>query len=64
MPESNRGRGHPVEKPMPAPSPDSPENVAHALVATPPKDGGDWDYLKGREIEVEGALLRREKKDK
>ena len=44
---------------MPEPIPDTPENVARALVSTPPKDEGDWDYLKGREIEVEGALLQR-----
>ena len=63
MPEK-RKRGRPVEKPLPAPIPDTPENVARALVTTPPKDEGDWDYLKDREIEVAGALLRREKKDK
>ena len=59
-----RGRGRPVEKPLPDPIPDTPENVARALVSTPPKDEGDWDYLKGREIEIEGAVLRRKPKDK
>ena len=49
---------------MPAPIPDTPENVALALVTTPPKDDGDWDYVKDREIEVAGALLRRPPKDK
>ena len=49
---------------MPAPIPDTPENVARALVSTPPKDDGEWDYLKDREIELEGALLRRTPKDK
>ena len=49
---------------MPAPIPDTPENVARALMSTPPKDEGDWDYLKEREIEVAGALLRRPPKDK
>ena len=57
-----RGRGRPVEKPLPAPIPDTPENVARALLTTPPKDEGDWDYLKDREIEVAGAMLRRESK--
>ena len=57
-------RGRPVEKPMPASIPDTPENVARALVSTPPKDDGEWDYLKDREIELEGALLRRTPKDK
>ena len=60
-----RGRGRPVEKPMPEPIPDTPENVARALLTTPPKDDGDWDYLKEREIEVAGARLqRRPPKDK
>ena len=60
-----RSRGRPVEKPMPAPIPDTPENVARALLTTPPKVEGNWDYLKDREIEVAGAMLRREsKKDK
>ena len=49
---------------MPASIPDTPENVARALVTTPPKNEDDWDYLKDREIEVEGARLRREKKDR
>ena len=63
-PITKRGRGRPVEKAMPAPIPVTPENVARALLTTPPKDEGDWDYLKDREIEVAGALLRRPPKDK
>ena len=59
-----RRRGRPVEKPPPAPIPDTPENVARALLTTPPKDDGGWDYLKDREIELEGALLRGPPKDK
>ena len=57
-----RRRGRPVEKPLPDPIPDTPENVALALVTTPPKDDDEWDYLKDREIEIEGARLRREAK--
>ena len=60
-----RTRGRPVEKPMPEPIPDTPENIARALLTTPPKKEDEWDYLKDREIEVTGALLRRaQKKDK
>ena len=33
--------GRLVEKPMPAPIPDTPENVPRALASAPPKDGGD-----------------------
>ena len=41
-----RGRGRPVEKPLPDPIPDTPENVARALLTTPPKNDDEWDYLK------------------
>ena len=41
-----RGRGRPVEKHMPEPIPDTPENTMRALLATPPKKEDDWDYLK------------------
>ena len=38
--------GRPVERSMPDPIPDTPENIARALLTTPPKKEGDWDYLK------------------
>ena len=59
-----RSRGRPVEKPLPAPISDTPENVARALVSTPPKDEGDWDYLKGREPEAVAAPLGKPPKSK
>ena len=59
-----RGRGRPVEKGMPEPIPDTPENVARALLSTPPKEDGDWDYMKDREIEIAGAVLQRKPKKK
>lgn len=40
--------GRPVEKPLPDAIPDTPENVARALVTTPPKGEDEWDYLKER----------------
>ena len=42
----SRPRGRPVEKPMPEPIPDTPENIAWALVNTPPKREDEWEYLK------------------
>ena len=39
-------RGRPVKNTMPEPIPDTPENIARALLTTPPKKEGDWDYLK------------------
>ena len=59
-----RRRGRPVEKEMPEPIPDTPENVARALLSTPPKEDGDWDYMKDREIEIAGAVLQRKPKKK
>ena len=43
-PTKKRSRGRPVEKPMPAPIPDTPENIARAIMRGPPKK--KWDYLK------------------
>ena len=40
-----RGRGRP-SRPMPEPIPDTPENVAFALMNTPPKKQDEWDYMK------------------
>ena len=48
--ESKRPRGRPP-KPMPEPIPDDPENVARALLTTPPPDR--WDYLE-KEAKDEG----------
>ena len=42
---------------MPAPIPDMPENVARALVTTPPQDEGDRDYLKADEREAVAVSL-------
>ena len=56
---TQKPRGRPVELEMPEPIPDTPENIARALLTTPPKGEDEWDYLKDREIEVAGALLRR-----
>ena len=57
-------RGRPIEKPMPAPIPDTPENVARALVTTPPKDEGDWDYLKAPKPASVAASLGKPPKSK
>ena len=55
-------RGRPVTNTMPELIPDTPENIARALLTTRPKKEDEWDYLKDPEIGVAGALLRREKK--
>ena len=35
-------------KSMPELIPDTPENVARALLNTPPKDKADWEFLRER----------------
>ncbi len=42
--QPSRPRGRPVEKPMPERIPDTPENIARAIMQGPPKK--EWDYLK------------------
>ena len=46
---AKRKRGRPA-KLMPDKIPDSPENVAKALLFSPPKEGDDWEYLNEDEI--------------
>ena len=41
-----RPRGRPVKHPMPEPIPDTPENIARAVLATPNKRDDEWEYLK------------------
>ncbi len=48
--QPKRPRGRPVTRRMPESIPDSPENIARAIMAGPPKV--EWDYLR-REGEVE-----------
>ena len=40
-----RKRGRPP-KPMPEQIPDTPENVALALMTSPPRRPDEWEYLK------------------
>ena len=46
MPKPKKPRGRPPIKEMPEPIPDTPENVAKALLTTPPKKEEDWEYMK------------------
>ena len=46
--DSRNPVGRPA-KPMPPPIPDTPENVAKAILFSPPKRGEDWDYLNERD---------------
>ena len=42
-------RGRPVEHPMPELIPDTPENIARAILSAPPTKRSEWAYLKQRE---------------
>ena len=48
-----RSRGRPA-RPMLEQIPDTPENVARALLTTPPKRDDEWDYLKDNGLRREG----------
>lgn len=44
--KSGRKRGRSAIYVMPDPIPDTPKNVARAILNTPPKKDDDWDFLK------------------
>ncbi len=39
-------KDRPPKYPMPEPIPDTPENVARAILNTKPKPDSEWEYLK------------------
>lgn len=41
-----RGPGRPVTRHVAPPIPDTPENIAKAVLATRSKKEGDWKYLR------------------
>ena len=43
--KSKRKRGRPVEK-LVEPIPDTPENIADAILASPPRKAGEWKYKR------------------
>ena len=46
-------RARPAKYAMPAPIPDTPENIARAIFNTPPKKRSDWKYLQDRKARTE-----------
>ncbi len=48
-----RVRGRPVKYPLPAPIPDTPENIAKAILATPPKKQNEWRHIRERDAQGE-----------
>lgn len=49
--ERKKPRGRPVKYQLPDQIPDSPENIARALLATPPKKRKEWRHIQEREAE-------------
>ena len=47
--KAGKRRGRTVKFPISSLIPDTPENVARAVMTTPPEDRDDWDYLKAAE---------------
>ena len=41
-----RARGRPPVNEWPEQIPDTPENIARAILNTPPKKNDEWDYMK------------------
>ena len=46
MAEDTQGKDARRRLEMPEQIPDTPENVARALMSTPPKRPDEWDYVK------------------
>ena len=44
-PAVKRSRGRPVKNTMPEPIPDTPENIARAVLRSPRTPPGGWKYL-------------------
>ena len=51
LPQSSKDQSAPDIHKMPEPIPDTPENIAHAVLNTPPKKDSDWKFMKGRTLE-------------
>ena len=43
---TDKKRGRPGKRTMPEPIPDTPDNIAAAIVNSPPKAEDEWRYLQ------------------
>ena len=48
---------------MLAPIPDTPENIARAVLNTPPKKEKDWKYLRGQQSDPWPGAAQRQARD-
>ena len=51
MQKEKRKRGRPVVLKMPELIPDTPENIARAVLASPKTPKGGWKYMKAKTTE-------------
>ncbi len=51
--EPKRKRGRPVKYTMPEPIPDTAENIAKAILSTPPKKTHEWKFIRHFEDDTE-----------
>ena len=42
-----------MKYPLPAPIPDTPENIAKAILATPPRKQNEWRHIREREAQAD-----------
>ena len=49
-PMTDKKRGRPTKQTMPDPIPDTPDNIAQAIVTTPPKTPDEWRYTQDGEM--------------
>lgn len=47
--QSDKKRGRPPVYVMPEPIPDTPENIAKAILTTPPKKRSEWKFIQEQE---------------
>ena len=57
--QTKRPRGRPATRRWPDPIPASPEDVARAIMAGPPKPAGEWRYLREHREETGARKERR-----
>lgn len=48
QPTKSKKVGRPPTLTMPEPIPDTPENVAKAMMRTPPRKRGEWKFMQGK----------------
>ena len=58
--QTERPRGRPATRRWPDPIPNTPESVARAIMAGPPKAAGEWRYL--REHQAAGKVRQKERR--